>query len=97
MVTAMTGFLLASAGQPAEVYKVGLNTTRLLMALGDLVIGWLLLNQAEVAQRRLDEVAADARDRDSTRASWPRPGSSPPPCCPGWPPSARWPRKPPWT
>ncbi len=64
MVTAMTGFLLASPGQPAEVYKVGLNTTRLLMALGDLVIGWLLLNQAEIAQRRLDEVPADAGDRD---------------------------------
>ena len=64
MVTAMTGFLLASPGQPAEVYKVGLNTTRLLMALGDLVIGWLLLNQAEIAQRRLDEVPAGAGDRD---------------------------------
>ena len=64
MVTAMTGFLLASPGQPAEVYKVGLNTTRLLMALGDLVIGWLLLNQAEIAQRRLDEIDTDARDRD---------------------------------
>ena len=34
------------------------------MALGDLVIGWLLLNQAEIAQRRLDEIAAGARDRD---------------------------------
>ena len=64
MVTAMTGFLLASPGQPAEVYKVGLNTTRLLMALGDLVIGWLLLNQADIAQRRLDEIDTDARDRD---------------------------------
>jgi alkylation response protein AidB-like acyl-CoA dehydrogenase len=64
MVTAMTGFLLASAGQPAEVYKVGLNTTRLLMALGDLVIGWLLLTQAEIAQRRLDEIGTDARDQD---------------------------------
>jgi alkylation response protein AidB-like acyl-CoA dehydrogenase len=64
MVTAMTGFLQASAGQPAEVYKVGLNTTRLLMALGDLVIGWLLLTQAEIAQHELDQIAADARDRD---------------------------------
>jgi alkylation response protein AidB-like acyl-CoA dehydrogenase len=64
MVTAMTGFLQASAGQPAEVYKVGLNTTRLLMALGDLVIGWLLLTHAEIAQRELDQIAADAKDRD---------------------------------
>ena len=64
MVTAMTGFLQASAGQPAEVYKVGLNTTRLLMALGDLVVGWLLLTHAEIAQQELDKVPADAGDRD---------------------------------
>jgi alkylation response protein AidB-like acyl-CoA dehydrogenase len=64
MVQAMTGFLMASAGQPAAIYKAGLNTTRLLMALGDLVIGWLLLTHAEIAQARLDELASDARDRD---------------------------------
>jgi alkylation response protein AidB-like acyl-CoA dehydrogenase len=61
---AMTGFLMASADAPAEVYKVGLNTTRLLMALGDLVIGWLLLTHAEIAQRKLDELPPDAADRD---------------------------------
>ncbi len=61
---AMTGFLMASADSPAEVYKVGLNTTRLLMALGDLAIGWLLSTQAEIAQRKLDELASDAADRD---------------------------------
>ena len=33
MVGAMTGFLIGSVDQPAEVYKAGLNTTRLLMAL----------------------------------------------------------------
>jgi hypothetical protein len=60
----MVGFLMASAEQPAEIYKVGLNTTRLLMALGDLVIGWLLLTHAEIALRRLDEIPADAADRD---------------------------------
>jgi alkylation response protein AidB-like acyl-CoA dehydrogenase len=64
MAGAMTGFLMASAGQPAEIYKAGLNTTRLLMALGDLVIGWLLLTHADIAQRKLDEIAADAPDRD---------------------------------
>src|ERR1700757_4410774 len=58
MITAMVGALMASADQPAEVYKAGLNTTRLLMALGDLVIGWLLLTHAEIAQRRLDEIDA---------------------------------------
>jgi hypothetical protein len=64
MAATMTGFLLASAEQPAEIYKVGLNTTRLLMALGDLVIGWMLLTHAEIALRRLDEIPADAADRD---------------------------------
>jgi len=64
MVQAMTSFLMASAEQPAEIYKVGLNTARLLMALGDLVIGWLLLTHAEIAQRRLDEVADGSADRD---------------------------------
>jgi alkylation response protein AidB-like acyl-CoA dehydrogenase len=59
---AMTSFLMASADQPAEVYKVGLNTVRLLMALGDLAIGWLLLTHAEIALRKLDEIAADAAD-----------------------------------
>jgi alkylation response protein AidB-like acyl-CoA dehydrogenase len=60
----MAGFLMASAEQTAEIYKAGLNTTRLLMALGDLVIGWLLLTHAEIALRRLDEIPADAADRD---------------------------------
>jgi alkylation response protein AidB-like acyl-CoA dehydrogenase len=64
MTGAMAGFIMASADQPAEIYKAGLNTTRLLMALGDLVIGWLLLTHAEIAQRKLDEIADDAADRD---------------------------------
>ena len=59
MAGAMAGYLMGSAGQPAEIYKAGLNTTRLLMALGDLVIGWLLLVHAEIAQARLDEGDAD--------------------------------------
>ncbi len=61
MVAAMHGFLAGSAGQPAEIYRAGLNTTRLLLALGDLVIGWLLARQAEVALARLDD--APAADR----------------------------------
>ncbi|GAA5068667.1 hypothetical protein HNP84_008420 [Thermocatellispora tengchongensis] len=45
----MAGWALTSLETPREIYKVGLNTTRFLLALGDLVIGWLLLRQAEVA------------------------------------------------
>jgi alkylation response protein AidB-like acyl-CoA dehydrogenase len=55
MVAALAGFAVASMEQPAEVYRAGLNTTRLLMALGDLIIGWLLARQAEVALRALDD------------------------------------------
>ena len=56
MVTAMDGYLAASAQQQSEVNRIGLNTTRLLLALGDLVIGWLLVRQAEVANAALDTV-----------------------------------------
>jgi alkylation response protein AidB-like acyl-CoA dehydrogenase len=64
MVTTMVGALMAAADQPAEIYKAGLNTTRLLMALGDLVIGWLLLTHADIALHRLDEIGADHPDHD---------------------------------
>jgi alkylation response protein AidB-like acyl-CoA dehydrogenase len=55
MVAALHGFLGGSIEQPSEIYRVGLNTTRLLLALGDLIVGWLLARQAQVAQARLDE------------------------------------------
>lgn len=44
----------AEGGDVRNIYKVGLNTSRLLMALGDVVCGWLLLRQAEVALQKLD-------------------------------------------
>ena len=79
----------AAAATSTNIYKVGQNTTRLLLACTDLLVGWLLLRQAEVA------TAALARDgvvgqgpRRSTRARSPRPGSSPRRCCPRSPPSA---------
>jgi alkylation response protein AidB-like acyl-CoA dehydrogenase len=52
---------MASQQDVTELYRVGLNTTRLLMATGDLVIGWLLLRQAEVA---LAALAGEVSDRD---------------------------------
>ncbi len=54
LVGTMVGFLTSSAEERRNVYKVGLNTTRLLMACGDLVTAWLLLRQAEVALTALD-------------------------------------------
>ena len=43
----------SETGEIRNIYKVGLNTTRLLMVLGDVVCGWLLLRQAEVALEKL--------------------------------------------
>jgi alkylation response protein AidB-like acyl-CoA dehydrogenase len=63
MIGAMGGWALKSQSEPQELYKVGLNTTRLLMAAGDLVIGWLLLRQAEVATAALESETLSARDR----------------------------------
>ncbi len=49
----------AEGGDLRNIYKVGLNTTRLLMVLGDVVCAWLLLRQAEVALAKLGgEVSA---------------------------------------
>jgi hypothetical protein len=47
----------AEGGDVTNVYKVGQNTSRLLLAAGDLIIGWLLLQHAELAQARLDDAA----------------------------------------
>jgi alkylation response protein AidB-like acyl-CoA dehydrogenase len=52
----------APHSDPRSVYKVGLNTTRLLMALGDVICAWLLLRGAEVALERLNsELAPDEK------------------------------------
>ncbi len=48
-------------GDIRNIYKVGLNTTRLLMVLGDVVCAWLLLRQAEVA---LDKLSGDVSAKD---------------------------------
>jgi alkylation response protein AidB-like acyl-CoA dehydrogenase len=43
-----------------NVYKVGLNTTRLLMCLGDVICAWLLLRGAEVALGKLNADLAES-------------------------------------
>jgi alkylation response protein AidB-like acyl-CoA dehydrogenase len=53
MTATLTGYLMAAAQQPTEVYKVGLASVRFLLAVGDLLIGWRLLAQAGVARTAL--------------------------------------------
>jgi hypothetical protein len=61
MVTAMTAYLLDSQRDARELYRVGLESVPFLLAVGDLLIGWLLLQQAEIALAALD---GDLTDRD---------------------------------
>jgi len=50
-------------GDVANLYKIGQNTSRLLLCAGDLVVGWLLLRQAEIAKAALDAGTASAKDK----------------------------------
>jgi alkylation response protein AidB-like acyl-CoA dehydrogenase len=49
MLTAMFGHLTAAQEDMTSLYKVAQNTSRLLLATGDLITGWLLIRQSEVA------------------------------------------------
>ncbi|MGV9433243.1 acyl-CoA dehydrogenase, partial [Nocardia sp. NPDC003648] len=57
MAATLTGHLMGAQEQPTELYKVGLGSVRFLMAVGDLFIGWQLLQQAEIALAALDNGA----------------------------------------
>ena len=65
MVGHMINDLMSAQDEVRNIYKVGLNTSRLLMALGDVVCGWLLLRQAEVALEKLggDTGSLAAKDK----------------------------------
>ena len=62
MAGAMTGYLLSSQENARELYRLGLESVRFLLAVGDLLIGWLLLHQAEIALNALEGEVSD-RDR----------------------------------
>jgi alkylation response protein AidB-like acyl-CoA dehydrogenase len=55
MLGVMTGWLGEAATDPRAVYKIGLASRRFLLAVGDLIVGWLLQRQADVALRKLAE------------------------------------------
>ncbi|MFM1722574.1 MULTISPECIES: acyl-CoA dehydrogenase [Rhodococcus] len=59
MAATLTGHLMGAQEQPTELYKVGLGSVRFLMSVGDLLIGWQLLRQSEIALKALDEGASD--------------------------------------
>jgi hypothetical protein len=64
MLGILTGWLgAARQGEPTELYKVGLASRRVLLALGDVVVGWLLQRQAEVALAALGAGASSPADQ----------------------------------
>jgi hypothetical protein len=62
MLGAMVGFLTTSQEDVRNIYKVGQSSVRLLMTAGDVLVGWLLLRQAEVALAKLAEPVS-AKDK----------------------------------
>jgi len=62
MAAAMTGYLQSSQENARELYRLGLESVRFLLVVGDLLIGWLLLHQAEIALNALDSEVS-GRDR----------------------------------
>jgi alkylation response protein AidB-like acyl-CoA dehydrogenase len=62
MLGAMIGFLTTSQEDVRNIYKVGQSSVRLLMTAGDVLVGWLLLRQAEVALAKLAEPVS-AKDK----------------------------------
>ncbi|WP_280482558.1 acyl-CoA dehydrogenase [Nocardia cyriacigeorgica] len=61
MAATLTGYLMASQEEPSEIYKVGLGSVRFLLAVGDLLIGWRLLVQADIAAAAL---AGEVNEKD---------------------------------
>jgi alkylation response protein AidB-like acyl-CoA dehydrogenase len=62
IIGVLVGHAMASQENPAEIYKVGLSTSRALMAVGDVIITWLLLRQADIAAEKL--AAGAGKDAD---------------------------------
>ena len=61
MTGTLVGFAMESQENVEKIYKAGLNTTRLLMSVGEVIIAWLLLRQAEIA---IEKSANPGRDAD---------------------------------
>ncbi len=61
MTAALTGYLMSAQENRRELYRVGLESVAFLLSVGDLLIGWLLLEHAELA---LDALDGDPSDGD---------------------------------
>ncbi|MCI2418868.1 acyl-CoA dehydrogenase [Saccharopolyspora sp. K220] len=62
MVGTLIEFLTSAQEDVKNIYKVGQHAVSFLLSMGDLLIGWLLLRQAETALAALD-AGASAKDQ----------------------------------
>jgi len=53
IITTLVAHAMESQEKAEEIYIVGLNTSRCLMAVGDVITAWLLLRQADIAAEKL--------------------------------------------
>ena len=60
IVAVLVGHAMESQSEPEKIYQVGLNTSRCLMAVGDIITAWLLLRQADIAVEKLPNAGKDA-------------------------------------
>jgi hypothetical protein len=58
----LIGHAMESQTDAVKIYQVGLNTSRCLMAVGDIITSWLLLRQADIAVAKLP--TATGKDKD---------------------------------
>ncbi|MFM8329098.1 MAG: acyl-CoA dehydrogenase C-terminal domain-containing protein, partial [Actinomycetales bacterium] len=62
IITQLITHAMASQEKPDEIYKCGLNTTRLLMSVGDVIISWLLLRQSDIAAAKIGSATGKEKD-----------------------------------
>jgi len=53
IIATLVAHAIESQEKAEEIYIVGLNTSRCLMAVGDVITAWLLLRQADIAAEKL--------------------------------------------
>jgi alkylation response protein AidB-like acyl-CoA dehydrogenase len=60
IIAVLVGHAMASQEKADEIYLVGLNTSRCLMAVGDVITAWLLLRQGDIASAKLPNAGKDS-------------------------------------
>ena len=60
IISVLVGHAMESQEDPEKIYTVGLNTSRCLMAVGDIITAWLLIRQADIAAEKLPNAGKDS-------------------------------------